>query len=70
MKKKMCDLAHKEQRRDYQWGVVHSGNAICCAIFRIKRLAEQYRKSHACAYVVVPVIIIPDYGKDVKEPLQ
>lgn len=59
--RKMCKMAQDEYRFDIQWGVVNSGNALCLAIFRTKKEAEQYKRKHACAYVVVRVVIQPMY---------
>jgi hypothetical protein len=59
--RKMCSLAKRERRCDYQWGVVHPGNALCAAIFRTKREAEAWRRDRASAYVVVKVCITPLY---------
>lgn len=61
VEKKMCYLAKKQRRYDIQWGVVNSGNALCVAIFRTKKEADEYRKNRASAYSVVRVVITPLY---------
>lgn len=59
--RKMSDIAKREARYDIQWGVVNSGNASCHSIHRTKKEAEKERREHACAYVVVKVLITPIY---------
>ena len=62
--KKMCALAIKERRYTVRWGVVNRGNALCAAIFRTKKEADEWRKESASAYVTVRVVITPLYTKN------
>jgi len=61
VEKKMFDMAKNFRRYDVKWGVVNPGNALCVGILTTKKLADLYRKKHASAYVVVPVVITPVY---------
>lgn len=57
----MSRLAKKERRCDHMWGVVNPGNALCAGVFRTRALARQFQKDHASAYVVVRVVVMPEY---------
>ncbi len=57
--KVMCEQAIRERRCDYKWGVVNSGNAHCVSIHDRKVDAIAWKRDHARAYCVVPVIVIP-----------
>lgn len=63
-RKKMTKLAIKQRRSDHLWGVVNPGNAYCSGVFRTLREAKEHRRHHASAYVVVRVIVSPDYGAE------
>jgi hypothetical protein len=67
---KMDGIAKKFRRFDVKWGVVNPGNALCAGVFRTKRLATEYKRQFASAYVVVKVVVTPLYmNKELdKEP--
>jgi hypothetical protein len=60
-KRLMDKMAQDEHRSDCMWGVVNPGNAMCSAVFRLKKDADTYRRVRASAYVVVRVIVMPRY---------
>jgi uncharacterized MAPEG superfamily protein len=62
--RKMGTLAIAERRYDTMWGVVNGGNALVHSVHRTKREADRERRDHACAYVVVRVVVTPCYTED------
>jgi len=62
--RKMGTLAIVERRYDTMWAVVNSGNAMVHSVHRTKREADRERRYHACAYVVVRVVVTPCYTED------
>lgn len=69
-RRKMVPMAQRELRFVHCWAVVNPGNALVAqtdsshgplAVFERKADAEALRRRRASAYVVVRVLITPDY---------
>lgn len=59
--RRMSPIAIAERRYDTMWAVVNGGNALVHSVHRRKLEADRERRDHACAYVVVRVVVTPCY---------